>query len=158
MTALNAVTRGVAQVIMPAHPRLTAALARYSIETGAVRLIEPLGYLAMQGLIVKARGVITDSGGVQKEALFHGIPCLTLRDATEWVESVDAGLNTLLGDDLQSLPEAALAACGARAVPAIVLNAFGDGRAGEAIADLVRRAGSQRRRWRLPSRLDAVVT
>ena len=146
--ALAGVGRGVAPVILPVHPRLAAALERCSISIGGVRSVDPVGYVAMQGLIARARGVITDSGGVQKEALFHGVPCITLRDATEWVESVDAGLNTLLGDSLESLGDAALAADGARAVPASVLSAFGDGRAGETIAAHVVRAGAQRRRWR----------
>lgn len=145
--ALARVARGIAPVILPVHPRLAASLERQAIESTGLRLSEPLGYLAMQSLIIKARGVITDSGGVQKEALFHGVPCITLRDATEWVESVDAGLNTLLGDSLDSLCDAALAARGARAVPATVLSAFGDGHAGEIIAAHVMRAGPQRRRW-----------
>lgn len=148
IAALADVGRGVGPVVLPVHPRLAASLERYAITIGDVRSIEPVGYLAMQSLIARARGVITDSGGVQKEALFHGVPCITLRDATEWVESVDAGLNTLLGDSLELLRDAALAAGGARTVPSSVLSAFGDGRAGETIASHIVRAGSQRRRWR----------
>lgn len=150
VAALDNVARDVAPVIVAVHPRLAASIERHGIDTGALRLIEAVGYVAMQSLIAKARGVITDSGGVQKEALFHGVPCITLRDATEWVESLDAGLNTLLGDSLESLREVAAVARGARTVPANVLNAFGDGHAGESIAAHVVRAGSQRRRWRLP--------
>jgi len=85
---------------------------------------------------------------VQKEALFHGTRCLTLRDSTEWVESVEAGLNELLGDRLEALPEAAARCRDRSPVPEAVLEQFGGGRAGERLAGLVAEAGGRRRRWR----------
>jgi UDP-GlcNAc3NAcA epimerase len=145
--ALGRVSREVAPVVLPAHPRLRSRLRDAGVDPDGVRLLEPVGYLEMQGLILRARGVITDSGGVQKEALFHGTRCLTLRDTTEWVESVAAGLNELIGDRLEVLPEAA-ARCRDRTVaPAAVLDQFGAGRAGQRIAHILAEAGQHRFRW-----------
>ena len=82
-------------VIFPVHPRTRQALARYAITTAGFRLIEPLGYFDMHALLAGARQVLTDSGGLQKEAYFHRVPCVTLRDETEWGETVTAGWNRL---------------------------------------------------------------
>ena len=71
-----------------------------------VRMIEPLGYLDMVALTTSARLVLTDSGGLQKEAYWLGVPCVTLRDETEWIETVDAGWNTLAGAHTQRIVEA----------------------------------------------------
>jgi UDP-N-acetylglucosamine 2-epimerase len=87
-------------VVLPAHPRLREALARYRLTPGGrVHLIDPVGYLDMIHLERNARMILTDSGGVQKEAYWLGIPCVTLRDETEWTETVDAGWNVLAGAD-----------------------------------------------------------
>jgi len=150
MTALDLVARDVAPVILAAHPRLRARLVDHGITASHVRIVEPQGYLETQGLILRARGVITDSGGVQKEALFHGAPCLTLRDTTEWVESVTARLNLLVGDNLEFLPRYAATCAGRHDVPQSVLQAFGGGRAGACIASAIRAAGANRRRWSGP--------
>ena len=69
---------------------------------------EPAGYLEFTALLRGARALVTDSGGAQKEAYFHGIPCVTLRDTTEWVETVESGWNVLAGDDAAAI-RAALA-------------------------------------------------
>ncbi|MDA8870307.1 UDP-N-acetylglucosamine 2-epimerase (non-hydrolyzing) [Rhizobiaceae bacterium] len=82
-------------VVLPLHPRTQAALKRFDVAFDGVTIVEPLGYLDMQKLLSKAALVITDSGGVQKEAYFHGVPCLTLRNETEWQETVEAGWNRL---------------------------------------------------------------
>lgn len=82
-------------VVLPLHPRTRAALARNAISLGAIRGISPLGYLDMHRLLQDADLVFTDSGGVQKEAYFHRVPCVTLRGETEWVETVTHGLNRL---------------------------------------------------------------
>ena len=82
-------------VILPVHPRTRAALARTGIDTGAVRIIDPIGYIDMARLLEGCALVMTDSGGLQKEAYFARRPCITLRDETEWVETVDHGWNRL---------------------------------------------------------------
>jgi UDP-GlcNAc3NAcA epimerase len=82
-------------VVMPLHPRTRLAIERAAINHGAVRMIDPLGYLDMTGLVQNATAVYTDSGGLQKEAYFHRVPCITLRTTTEWVETVEAGWNRL---------------------------------------------------------------
>jgi UDP-GlcNAc3NAcA epimerase len=85
-------------VVLPLHPRTVAAITRLQgVKLNpAVQVIEPVGFLEMTWLLAKCTIVLTDSGGVQKEAYFHQKPCLTLRDETEWVELVDAGFNQLL--------------------------------------------------------------
>jgi UDP-GlcNAc3NAcA epimerase len=80
-------------VILPAHPRTCPLLARTAL--GGIRVIEPLGFLDMTALVHAAAAVFTDSGGLQKEAYFHRVPCVTLRDETEWVETIEAGWNRL---------------------------------------------------------------
>jgi UDP-GlcNAc3NAcA epimerase len=96
------------RVVFPVHPRarkaLTAGECRLSPQ---VRLIDPVGYLDMVDLTRSARLILTDSGGLQKEAYWHGVPCVTLRDETEWVETVAAGWNTLTGSDHDRIVEAA---------------------------------------------------
>ncbi len=84
-------------IVFPVHPRTVAAMAKVGIDphrTG-IRVIAPVGYLDMCKLLHHAAIVLTDSGGVQKEAYFHRVPCITLRDETEWVETVDHGWNRL---------------------------------------------------------------
>ncbi|MEP6406139.1 MAG: UDP-N-acetylglucosamine 2-epimerase (non-hydrolyzing) [Marinobacter sp.] len=87
-------------IVLPLHPRTRSKVADYGIcIPGNVWVIEPIGYLEMVWLEVHCRLIATDSGGIQKEAYFHGKPCLTLRDETEWVELVDEGVNLLVGAD-----------------------------------------------------------
>ena len=145
--ALDDAARLVAPVVLPVHPRLARALERDAVRVSSIRTIEPVGYLEMQGLILRSRGVITDSGGVQKEALFHGKPCMTLRTSTEWVESVDAGMNVLLGNDLSKLADAAAGCDGSAAPNAHILAMFGDGTASRCIANAVASRAGGRRRW-----------
>lgn len=80
-------------VVMPLHPRTRAVIRDNS---PAIRMIDPLGYLDMASLEKHARLIVTDSGGVQKEAFFHRVPCVTLRDETEWVELVELGWNCIV--------------------------------------------------------------
>lgn len=82
-------------IVIPAHPRTRKLLEGARDRLLHVRLVEPLGYLDMAWLTSNASAVFTDSGGLQKEAYFHRVPCVTLRDETEWVETLDAGWNRL---------------------------------------------------------------
>jgi len=97
VAALNAL---VEPVVLPLHPRTRKAAAQAGLAFGGgVRVIAPVSYLDMLALEMHARLILTDSGGVQKEAYFLGVPCVTLRDDTEWVETVAAGWNILVGTD-----------------------------------------------------------
>lgn len=94
--ALSEIARDV-PVVLPLHPRTRGRLGEAGISlSDNVITLEPVGYRDITGLIRGARLVATDSGGLQKEAYFHGVPCVTLRDETEWVELVEMGWNTLL--------------------------------------------------------------
>jgi UDP-GlcNAc3NAcA epimerase len=97
--------------------------------------VPPLGYLDFTALLLHARAVLTDSGGVQKEAYLAGVPCVTLRSTTEWTETVDVGWNALV--DLDA--EAAVAAL-ERPVPSERPPLYGDGRAGERVVTALRAA------------------
>jgi UDP-N-acetylglucosamine 2-epimerase len=124
--------------VLPVHPRTRARLeaANLLAELEAeprLRLCRPLGYVDFTALLCRARAVVTDSGGVQKEAYLAGVPCVTLRDTTEWVETVDEGWNVLV--DLDA--DAALAAL-ERPVPATRPPLYGDGRAGERVVAALR--------------------
>jgi UDP-N-acetylglucosamine 2-epimerase len=119
-------------VVLPLHPRTRARLEQAGLldrlaEGTIVR--PPLGYLAFTSLLTRARAVLTDSGGVQKEAYLAGVPCVTLRDSTEWVETVDSGWNVLV-----DLDAGAARAALARPVPAERPELYGDGRAGARVA------------------------
>jgi UDP-GlcNAc3NAcA epimerase len=125
-------------VVLPLHPRTRARLESAALLErldGRVRLTPPLGYLYFTALLLHARAVLTDSGGVQKEAYLAGVPCLTLRPVTEWTETVDAGWNTLV--DLDA--DAAVAAL-ERPPPAERPPLYGDGRAGERVVAALRAA------------------
>ena len=96
MVAANAQsTNAAATVVLPLHPRTRQAAERWGIGFDGVRVEPPLGYLDMTRLVRAATSVLTDSGGLQKEAYFHRVPCVTLRDETEWVETIEAGWNRL---------------------------------------------------------------
>ena len=93
-------------VILPLHPRTRKTLQRNDIRIADgvdVRVIEPVDYIDMIQLEANAALILTDSGGVQKEAYFAGVPCITLRDETEWVETVEAGVNFLAGAEKKSI-------------------------------------------------------
>jgi UDP-GlcNAc3NAcA epimerase len=124
--------------VFPLHPRtrerLEASGLRQRLDAAAhVQLAPPLGYLEFTALLHHARAVLTDSGGVQKEAYLAGLPCVTMRSTTEWTETVDAGWNVLV--DLDAA--AALAAL-RREPPAERPQLYGDGRAGERVVAALR--------------------
>ncbi len=117
--------------VLPLHPRTHARLEAAGLlarAAAAVTLAPPLGYLDFTALLCHARAVLTDSGGVQKEAYLAGVPCVTLRDSTEWVETVEAGWNVLVDLDAG----AAVAALD-RAPPAERPPLYGDGAAAERV-------------------------
>jgi UDP-GlcNAc3NAcA epimerase len=121
-------------VVFPAHPRTAAALRVGGIDLGThVRVLPPVGYLDFSALASQARVVLTDSGGVQKEAYWYGVPCVTLRENTEWVETVEFGWNRLAGSD----PDRIVQAVRAAAAPGEHPPLYGDGRAADSIADLI---------------------
>jgi UDP-N-acetylglucosamine 2-epimerase len=133
---MAALERIAEPVVFPLHPRTRKALAAAGW-SGASRpglqLIEPVGYLDMVGLQMHARAILTDSGGVQKEAYWLGRPCLTLRDNTEWVETVAAGWNTLVGADTARIVAAARDISAPAARPPL----YGEGDASARIAALL---------------------
>ena len=120
-------------VILPLHPRTRKALGAFAGSTSKVRYVDPVGYLDMVCLECHARMILTDSGGVQKEAYWLGVPCLTLRDETEWVETVEAGWNRLVSPDVVSITEAVRSFVPPAARPAL----YGDRRAAERIAAML---------------------
>ena len=123
--------------VLPLHPRTAASLDAAGLRDrleGAVTLLPPLGYLDFMKLAMHARAVLTDSGGVQKEAYLLGVPCVTLRDTTEWVETVEAGWNTLV--DLDA--EAAVSALECSIPDGERPELYGGGRAAERVADVLR--------------------
>ena len=120
------------RVLFPVHPRTRAALkARGAAPASNVTVTDPVGYLEMLVLEESAEAVVTDSGGVQKEAFFAGRPCITLRDRTEWTETVEAGWNVLVGSDPASIARAMRDFRPSGDRPAL----FGDGHAAERVVE-----------------------
>ena len=132
-------------VILPMHPRTRERLRRLRITPGgAIEIRPPLPYLAMLRLLGEARGLLTDSGGLQKEAFILGTPCLTMRDATEWVETLAGGANRLVGADAAKIVR------GLRAIETLprrrpASSLYGGGRASARIARLVTDFARRRR-------------
>lgn len=121
-------------IVMPLHPRTRKQLDAFGLDLpGNVRAIDPVGYLDMLLLESRAKVILTDSGGVQKEACFLEVPCVTLRDETEWTETVEAGWNTLTGADAERI----LRALSVVRRPDRPLAAFGDGQASQRIANIL---------------------
>lgn len=117
------------KVILPLHPRTRNALKKHNIILKNITLIEPVGYFDMLYLEGHCDGILTDSGGVQKEAYFFKKPCITLRDETEWVELVEHGYNMLTGADKDKI----VAAVCLNKQMKFNENLYGDGTAGKKI-------------------------
>jgi UDP-GlcNAc3NAcA epimerase len=110
---------GALPIVLPLHPRTRQAAQRFGIALDGLAVCPPVGYFDMARLLQGAAVVLTDSGGVQKEAYFHRVPCVTLRDETEWIETVESGWNRLWAV--------------ADYRPRREIDEYGDGRAGEAV-------------------------
>ena len=123
-------------LVFPLHPRTESALSRRGLLERAERaalVTPPLGYLDFTALLASARVCLTDSGGVQKEAYLQSVPCLTLRDTSEWVETIELGWNRLVAMD----PAAVAKALAEIRTPAEHPPLYGDGHAADRIAELV---------------------
>lgn len=103
--ALNEIAKETA-VVLPLHPRTKVIIEQLNLNTENLTIIEPVGYLEMLWLLKNTTLVVTDSGGVQKEAFFMGKACVTLRDQTEWMELIEAGVNELVGADKNKILDA----------------------------------------------------
>ena len=115
------------QVIFLVHPNTKNKLKEFAISTGEIILMDPLSYSEMQGLLKKTDLVLTDSGGLQKEAYFHGCDCITLRDETEWVETLHSGWNRLWKQSGKGVPHSKNN-----------INEYGDGNACNKILSILR--------------------
>jgi UDP-N-acetylglucosamine 2-epimerase len=122
--------------VFAAHPRTASVIRTHNIPLPEnVRLLAPLGYLDFAALASQARVMVTDSGGLQKEAYWYGVPCVTLRPSTEWIDTIEVGANVLVDAD----PERIVAAVAQASMPAERPPLYGDGRAAERIADALAR-------------------
>lgn len=129
---LTAAAKLPAPVVFPVHPRTRHAMDAAGVRAeGAVRVIDPVGYFEFLALQQGARAIITDSGGVQKEAYMLGVPCITMRADTEWTETVEAGWNVLVDADGDALLAAA-----DRTPPTERPDLYGDGHAADRIAEI----------------------
>jgi UDP-GlcNAc3NAcA epimerase len=115
------------RVVFPAHPRTRSVLGKVPPN---VEVVAPLGYLDMAALVSQALVLVTDSGGLQKEAYWYGVPCVTARPSTEWVDTVELGANVLVDDD----PEQLAAAVASARMPGERPSLYGDGHAAERVA------------------------
>ncbi len=123
-------------IVLPVHPRTLKSLKKFKLHAKldeAIKLIEPAGYLDFTYLAMNAKKILTDSGGVQKEAYFHGVPCITLREETEWVETVKDGWNVLVGANRERILDAirTFEPKGERR------ESYGDGKASEKMAKII---------------------
>lgn len=124
------------QIVLPLHPRTKAILDKNNISL-SFTTIEPVGYFDMLALLDQCTAVLTDSGGLQKEAYFFSKYCITLRDQTEWVELVEAGVNTIAGTDSEKITRAFDAIKDKKITTSAEL--FGDGTASQKIAEKMSR-------------------
>jgi UDP-GlcNAc3NAcA epimerase len=120
-------------VILPLHPRTHARLRSAGLlerlqRSQRLTITPPLGYVEMTALLCHARAVLTDSGGLQKEAYLAGVPCITLRNTTEWIETVDTGWNVLVDLDAKAAVDALT-----RELPGERPQLYGDGHAADRV-------------------------
>jgi len=132
--ALNQIHHDYASVVLPLHPRTRKIIAEQGLQLD-VHLIDPVGYFEMIWLLDHSQLVLTDSGGVQKEAFFFGKACVTMRDQTEWMELVEAGVNELVGADTAAIELAVKTHYGRTVADNGKL--YGGGKAAEAIVNVL---------------------
>lgn len=137
LSALSNLASEACPVFLPLHPRTRATLKNRGLgplleRNPALKTVEPIPFLDMIVLEQQAKLILTDSGGVQKEAYFQRVPCVTLRDETEWVETVEAGWNQLAGADRARIEQAA-----ATAKPGRPIDEYGSGNAAGQVLDLL---------------------
>lgn len=131
MEALNECGKNV---VLPLHPRTKKYMDSYGLKfNDNIKLIDPVGYLEMISLEMHAQKIVTDSGGVQKEAFFMKKPCITMRDETEWVETVENGWNVIVGTDKEKILDNIINFEPQKVQKEI----FGDGKAAEKILSLI---------------------
>jgi UDP-N-acetylglucosamine 2-epimerase len=126
---VNGLGRIGERVVFPAHPRTRATLGEIGPIPANIEILSPLGYLDISALVSQARVLVTDSGGLQKEAYWYRVPCVTARPSTEWKDTVELGANVLVDDD----PEKLAAAVAAARMPAGLPPLYGDGHAAERV-------------------------
>ena len=131
---INALSNFGKKIILPLHPRTKKFIEEYNIHVGDnIEIIDPVGYLDMISLQENSKKIVTDSGGVQKEAYFLKKPCITMRDETEWVETVENGWNVIVGSDCNKIVDA-LENFNPTGTPA---SAFGNGDTSSIITDII---------------------
>ncbi len=140
---LTAILQAGERIVFPAHPRTVKFLKQYQLyqpleQAAHVLLIEPVSYIDMIVLEKNAKKILTDSGGVQKEAYFYRVPCITLRQETEWVETVADGWNCLVGADVQKI----LAALANFSPNGKQQGHYGDGTASAKLVEIINRMAS----------------
>ena len=135
--ALKEIGRDV-PVVLPLHPRTRKMMAAYHVpsESKGIKVIEPVSYLDMLLLEKHAKAILTDSGGVQKEAYWFKVPCFTLRNETEWAETVRSGWNALVGTEEKRIVRGVKHRRGSKA-PSRERSIFGDGRASQKIIEAI---------------------
>ena len=132
-SALNKVSKDIVPVIVPMHPRTRKQMESSGLKFPAVVIIDPVSYLDMLSLEKDAKFILTDSGGVQKEAYWLKTPCITLRNETEWIETTDSGWNILSGAETDRIYQCVTSFT----IPKEHPNAFGDGQAAEKIVTIM---------------------
>ena len=137
LTALNEIGKE-SPVIFPLHPRTKKRMESYRLlsKREGIKVIDPVSYFDMLKLGKHAKAILTDSGGVQKEAYWLGVPCFTLREETEWIETVKSGWNVLVGTEVKRVVEE-VSRRGRKKLPKKGADLFGDGKASEKIVQIV---------------------
>jgi len=138
LSALNCIADRF-RIIFPLHPRTRKVIEKWNLFSylNKLTVIEPLPFLDMIVLEKNATTIITDSGGIQKEAFFYRVPCLTMRDDTEWIETIDAGANILVGANSESIRQGVESLLRGEWKPNFDSRPYGDGQASQAVISLL---------------------